>query len=762
MKTLTNTTLAIALLVPVGADAQEPADAKFVEVFLQSHCVRCHNAIKKKGKLNLDDLGTNLAAGRASFAAALQALEVGDMPPEDEPRPAPAAVRRVTKWLQQGLAALPPAPADTAKTEVQPDAGNHLPHALLFGGKPGPSVPPPPRLWRLSPAGYKAGLLRSLWVKSQDVSQPFALRSDPGIKDYSALYWLDEGSTDLLIRNAEKIVGAITSHKLSKGGSGQVSMARSGGQAQAFEEFAPLLHPTVAPKREQLEIAIRVLYRNALVREPSAEETGSLIQLYHEASKSPGDPVSASKTMLMAPLLSPEVLHRFEIGRGAEVRPGVRMLSPDELAFALSLAFSGEREPRLFAAVTSGGLRAREDVEKHVRRILDDPEIYKPRILGFFHEYFGYDRAPEVCKDAQPDYVHNADQLVLDTNMLVLSILEKDQNVLKELLTTPKSFVNGVKVTKDGANVGIAGDTSLTKVLSQSMASKIGYSATDKPATAVRPKEKSKDGVEAAYGLKEWPANQPADLPGDRIGILMQPSWQVACSSNFFNDPVRRGLWIREHLLGHSVPQVPVGVVIVLPDDPTQTLRQRMQITKDVKCWSCHQKIDDLGFPFDAFDHFGRPRDVEKLADDAAIAKNKANASRQYAKGEKRPEKLPEYRKLPFDSTGIICASGDPKLDGPVKNAQEMIRRLAESDRVRQVFIRFVFRYFMGRNETVGDAATLQEADNIYVKSGGSFKALVVSLLTSEAFLCRAVPVQPTKQIQLNKQATNSPTKPTR
>jgi hypothetical protein len=552
-------------------------------------------------------------------------------------------------------------------------------------------------------------------------------------------------------------VGAITSHKLStNGGSVRVSMARSGGKPLAFEEFAPLLHPTVVPKREQLETAIRVLYRNALVREPSAEETESLVLLYHEASKSPGDPVSASKTMLMAPLLSPEVLHRFEIGRGVEVRPGVRMLSPDELAFALSLAFSGEREPGLFAAATSGGLKTREDVEKHVRRILDDPEIYKPRILGFFQEYFGYDRAPEVCKDAQPDYVHNADQLVLDTNILVLSILEKDQNVLKELLTTPKSFVNGVKMTRDGASVGLGGDTSLTKVLSQSMASKIGYSATDKPATSKRPKDKSKDGVEAAYGLKEWPANQPVDLPGDRIGILMQPSWQVAWSSNFFNDPVRRGLWIREHLLGHSVPQVPVGVVIVLPDDPTQTLRQRMQITKDQKCWSCHQKIDDLGFPFEAFDHFGRPRDVEKLADDAAIAKNKANASRQYVKGEKRPEKIPEYRELPFDSTGIIYASGDPKLDGPVKNAQELIRRLADSDRARQVFIRYVFRYFMGRNETVGDGATLQEADKAYVESGGSFKGLVVSLLTSEAFLYRTVPVHP------NKQAANSPAKPGR
>jgi mono/diheme cytochrome c family protein len=759
MKIIVNITLAfvLALSVLVGADAQEPTDAKFVEIFLQTHCVRCHNADKNKGELNLDDLGVDLAAGRASFATALERLEAGDMPPEDEPRPDPAAVRRVTKWLQQGLAALPPAPVDKDKAAVRPDDGNHLPHALLFGGKPGPSVPPPPRLWRLSPEGYSAGFLRSLRVNSRNVSQPFALRSDPGIKDYSALYWLDEGSTDLLIRNAEKIVGAITSHKLTtNGGSVRVSMARSGGQPLAFEEFAPLLHPTVAPKREQLETAIRVLYRNALVREPSAEETESLIQLYHEASESPGDPVSAGKTMLMAPLLSPELLHRFEIGRGVEVRPGVRMLSPGELAFALSLAFSGEREPGLFAAATSGGLKTREDVEKHVRRILDDPEIYKPRILGFFQEYFGYDRAPDVCKDAQPDYVHNADQLVLDTNMLVLSILEKDQNVLKELLTTPKSFVNGVKLTRDGASVGLGGDTSLTKVLSESMASKIGYSATDKPATSKRPKDKSKDGVEAAYGLKEWPANQPVILPGDRIGILMQPSWQVAWSSNFFNDPVRRGLWIREHLLGQAVPQVPVGVVIVLPDDPTKTLRDRMQITKDQKCWSCHQKIDDLGFTFEAFDHFGRPRDSEIAVDNEAIAKNQANASRQYAKGEKRPEKIPENRELPFDSTGIIYASGDPKLDGPVKNAQEMIRRLAESDRARQVFIRYVFRYFMGRNETVGDGATLQEADKAYVESGGSFKALVVSLLTSEAFLYRTVPVQP------NKQAANSPAKPAR
>ena len=109
----------------------------------------------------------------------------------------------------------------------------------------------------------------------------------------------------------------------------------------------------------------------------------------------------------------------------------------------------------------------------------------------------------------------------------------------------------------------------------------------------------------------------------------MQPSWLVAWSSNFFNDPVRRGLWIREHLLGQPVPPVPVGVVIVLPDDHKQTLRQRMQITKDQACWKCHQKIDDLGFPFEAFDHFGRPRKHEVTFDMKAAATNRANAARK-------------------------------------------------------------------------------------------------------------------------------------
>ena len=56
---------------------------------------------------------------------------------------------------------------------------------------------------------------------------------------------------------------------------------------------------------------------------------------------------------------------------------------------------------------------------------------------------------------------------------------------------------------------------------------------------------------------------------------------------------------------------------------------------------------------------------------------------------------------------------------------------------MRQSFIRHLFRYFMGRNEMLSDSKTLIEAEKAYVDSGGSFKELVVSLLSSDSFLYR-------------------------
>ena len=73
------------------------------------------------------------------------------------------------------------------------------------------------------------------------------------------------------------------------------------------------------------------------------------------------------------------------------------------------------------------------------------------------------------------------------------------------------------------------------------------------------------------------------------------------------------------------------------------------------------------------------------------------------------------------------------------ERVDRMIAKLAESERVEQVFVRHAFRFWMGRNETLNDAPVLQAAHKAYRDNGGSMKALITSLVTSDAFLYRKV-----------------------
>ena len=383
------------------------------------------------------------------------------------------------------------------------------------------------------------------------------------------------------------------------------------------------------------------------------------------------------------------------------------MLSPRETAVALSLALSNKRDTALLGAAAQGKLTTRGEVAESVRRILEDPKVGKSRVLGFFREYFDYYRAPEVFKDPLPDYLqrrgigHNPASQVANTDLLVLHILASDKDVLKELLTTSASFRGDEHSYSVGAALGDAPNPS-----------------------------------PAIFRHLRPDARENGAKSADQIGLLMQPSWNVAWSTNFHNDIVRRGRWVREHLLGGRVPDLPIDVAAMIPDDPHRTLRERQMVTRAAACWKCHNKMDELGLPFENLNHYGRPRLAEEVLDLEATEATKAKSKDKNAK---------VYRDAPLDTTGFIAHSGDPSLDGPVRDAPELVRRLAESARVRQVFIRHAFRYFLGRNETPGDAGSLQEAEKAYLDSGGSFKALLVSLLSSESFLYRTVPAKEKK-----------------
>ncbi|MEM9019893.1 MAG: DUF1588 domain-containing protein [Planctomycetota bacterium] len=230
----------------------------------------------------------------------------------------------------------------------------------------------------------------------------------------------------------------------------------------------------------------------------------------------------------------------------------------------------------------------------------------------------------------------------------------------------------------------------------------------------------------------DFPVQQPFSIP-NRKGVLSHPAWLIAHSTNFHSDPIRRGRWVREKLLAGRVPDVPITVDAQVPEDPHRTFRERVEeVTGPEECWKCHKYMNHLGLPFEAYDDFGRFRIEEVLEHPDNLIKS-GNGKTSFD----------VYPTKPIEFHGILDSTGDPALDGPVDDALEMIDKLAQSDRVRQSIIRHAFRFYMGRNEMLSDSQTLIDADRAYVESGGSFQAVIVSLLTSDSFMYRkAAPAQ--------------------
>ncbi|MEO0475838.1 MAG: DUF1588 domain-containing protein, partial [Planctomycetota bacterium] len=178
---------------------------------------------------------------------------------------------------------------------------------------------------------------------------------------------------------------------------------------------------------------------------------------------------------------------------------------------------------------------------------------------------------------------------------------------------------------------------------------------------------------------------------------------------------------------------VPITVDAQIPEDHNMTLRGRLAgVTEVESCWRCHVHMNPLGYAFEMYDDFGRFRTVEALEYESKLIEEGPEQ-----KGDHLVDMRDMFETLPIDSTGYLSGTGDSSLDGELSSAIDLAERLGKSRRVRQSIIRHAFRYFMGRNETLNDSKTLIDAEDAYVKSGGSFDAVVVSLLTSDSFIYR-------------------------
>jgi hypothetical protein len=746
-----------------------------VMVLLKAKCADCHTGVDPSGDFNLVKLSSvsDNENGKRDmlWAKIFHVLVTTQMPPADADQLTRAERAKAISWIQDQLEESGLL-SEWDRKSLFPEYGNYVDHPSLFDGSVSEAGWSPSRLWKKSPyifdslanrgIGFRPGRYGSRSANLTKLKQPFTIEDKAGVKDFAAITFADSATLSTMVRNAETLVdnhlaGAIHERSVLRDGpipDDQLPRDKKGKLIQPRFPTTPAEFQTIVlaekpASDEMVNSAITKLFQLVIERAPNPKEIQKYRSLMRECATKGGQ-VEGLRMMLIAIAVSPPAVYRIELGQGSTDEHGRQLISPANLAFSISYALTDQKpDQTLLESARDGRLQSREDVAREVARYWDDPSIDKPRILRFFHEFFGYNAAPGVFKDQArfgKDYRKVPERLVQDADTLVMHIVDQDQDVLAQLLTTEKYFVahSGNNAQERETHEALQKfydyykdkpwrkfqykipDEHMKYVRSlHRMFTHANGNVTkrwmnylehcDKAGLQHMPMNSGRDYI-TAYNLSDrtfsYPAAQPFALaPKERIGILMHPAWLIAHSLNLDNDPIRRGKWIRERLLADTVPELPITVDARIPEDPNKTLRERFSITRKPECWRCHIKMNPLGMPFELFDDFGRHRSKEKLP----------------AKGQTRPVK----------TTGVLEGTGDSDLDGGVNDPMELMRRLAESERVRQSFVRHAFRYWMGRNERISDSQTLIQTDQAYVTTGGSFRALVLSLLTSDSFLYR-------------------------
>ena len=105
-----NRVIAFLLLVPAAIPLRAEvvdhvAFRSVVQPFFAKHCNSCHGEDKTEADLRLDQLGANFGARVSSghWIEVLDRINLGEMPPEGEPKPDPDDLARVTNWITVNL-----------------------------------------------------------------------------------------------------------------------------------------------------------------------------------------------------------------------------------------------------------------------------------------------------------------------------------------------------------------------------------------------------------------------------------------------------------------------------------------------------------------------------------------------------------------------------------------------------------------------------------------------------------------------------------
>jgi len=429
--------------------------------------------------------------------------------------------------------------------------------------------------------------------------------------------------------------------------------------------------PTGPADRACAERFTREFGQKAFRRPLSQAETQAFVELLLGEGRREEDFLAGAQLVVEAMLQAPDFL--FLIERDGDATAGY------ETASRLSyLLWNSMPDAELFRAAAAGELADSQGVERQARRMLDSPRA-RAAMDEFVFQWLRFDRALGTVKDAvkYKEFTPQvAEAMTEETRRLFGQLVWNDKD-FREFFTARYTFANSF----------------LTALY-------------DLP----EPLE--------PFALVNFPENY------DRAGALGQGTFLAQTGKPDETSPTERGLFVREHFLCQEVPPPPPGVNASLPPlalggKPLTTREVLVQMhTKDPSCASCHHLVDPIGFGFEKFDTTGRRRETLTVALDPTPQQRKQGMK-------------PEEHELPIDSSGSVAGLPNSEFSSP----REVGEILAESPVCQKCIVKQLFRYSFGRHESLADAPTIDRAFAAFRDSGFRFRALIMSLATSPAFL---------------------------
>ena len=421
---------------------------------------------------------------------------------------------------------------------------------------------------------------------------------------------------------------------------------------------------------------VREFGGKAFRRPLTAAEIGRFQRLFEQQARRTGEFLDGARVVVEAMLQSPSFLFHAPIEP-----PQVSTAQRGSFIIASRLSYflwNTMPDEELFRAAEAGVLNDPEQLAKAARRMLQGPRA-RLAMEDFLAQWMRFDRVLETIRYRRLFPEFNSE--------LAAAMTEETKRLFSHLVWEDKNFMDLFS-----ADYGF---------LSSDLAGLYGFAA---------PAEE--------FAMVEFPSES------GRAGVLGQATFLTLTSKPADTSPTERGLFVREHFLCQNVPPPPPGVNSNLPpvtDAKPVTNRERLSVhVSNEACVSCHRLVDPIGFGFENYDAIGRFRAKHLL---------KIFPTREEQKSKIKTEAT-EYA-LEIDSSAMVQGIAGSDFASP----KQLGKILASNATCQKCVVRQLFRYAFGRHESAADRPTIDALYEDFRESGFRFRELIVSLVTSEAFL---------------------------